>query len=385
MRHRAVLLLSCALALLLAACSGGGKGDGLSTTAGAAGGKKAAQPAVPVTVGIVGTRTVPVQLEAVGKVEPLATVSVLARVGGELTGVRFAEGQEVQKGQVLFTIDPRPYQAALDQAQAAVARDKAVAANSAADLKRYGDLVQKEYVTREQYDRIAADTASSGATVKADEAAVEAARLQLEYCTIRSPLGGRTGSLLVHAGNLVKANDAQPLVVIHQIQPIYVSFAVPEAELASIERYRSQGSGSQGQLTVESVPAEGRGASQQGALSFIDNQIDRTTGTILLKATFPNASRTLWPGQFTNVRLTLARQANAVVVPAQAVLTGQQGQYVYVVRADQTVENRGIQVARTVGGEAVIASGLSPGETVVTDGQLRLAPGTRIQAKRGAA
>jgi multidrug efflux system membrane fusion protein len=376
MRHRAVLLLSCALALLLAACSGGGKGDGSP----AAGGKKGAQPAVPVTVGTVGTRTVPVQLEAVGKVEPLATVSVLARVGGELTGVRFAEGQEVQKGQVLFTIDPRPYQAALDQAQAAVVRDKAVAANSAADLKRYGDLVQKEYVTREQYDRIAADTASSGATVKADEAAVEAARLQLEYCTIRSPLGGRTGSLLVHAGNLVKANDAQPLVVIHQIQPIYVSFAVPEAELASIERYRSQG-----QLTVESVPAEGRGASQQGNLSFIDNQIDRTTGTILLKATFPNEARTLWPGQFTNVRLTLARQANAVVVPAQAVLTGQQGQYVYVVRADQTVENRGIQVARTVGGEAVIASGLAPGETVVTDGQLRLAPGTRIQAKRGAA
>lgn len=381
MKHR-VLLLACGLTTLLAACSGGSKGGDASA---AAGGKKAAQPAVPVTVGTVGTRTVPVQLEAVGKVEPLSTVSVLARVGGELTGVRFAEGQEVQKGQVLFTIDPRPYQAALDQAQAAVVRDKAVAANSAADLKRYGDLVQKEYVTREQYDRIEADTASSGATVKADEAAVEAARLQLEYCTIRSPLGGRTGSLLVHAGNLVKANDAQPLVVIHQIQPIYVSFAVPEAELANIERYRSQKSGSQGQLTVESVPAEGRGASQQGNLSFIDNQIDRATGTILLKATFPNATRTLWPGQFTNVRLTLARQANAVVVPVQAVLTGQQGQYVYVVRADQTVENRGIQVARTVGGEAVIASGLTPGETVVTDGQLRLAPGVKIQAKAGGA
>jgi multidrug efflux system membrane fusion protein len=380
MKHR-VLLLACGFALL-AACSGGGKGDGSPA---AAGGKKGAQPAVPVTVGAVGTRTVPVQLEAVGKVEPLSTVSVLARVGGELTGVRFAEGQEVQKGQVLFTIDPRPYQAALDQAQAAVVRDKAVAANSASDLKRYGDLVQKEYVTREQYDRIAADTASSSATVKADEAAVEAARLQLEYCTIRSPLSGRTGSLLVHAGNLVKANDAQPLVVIHQIQPIYVTFAVPEGELASIERYRSQKNGSQGQLMVESVPAEGHGASQQGALSFIDNQIDRTTGTILLKATFPNAVRTLWPGQFTNVRLTLAQQANAVVVPAQAVLTGQQGQYVYVVRADQTVENRGVQVARTVGGDAVITSGVTPGETVVTDGQLRLAPGSRIQAKRGAA
>jgi multidrug efflux system membrane fusion protein len=374
MKHR-LLLLSCGLTLLLAACSGGGKTDGPPA---GVGGKKGAGPAVPVTVGRVTTKTVPVELEAIGKVEPLSTVDVLARVGGELNAVHFAEGQEVQKGQILFTIDPRPYQAALDQAQAAVARDKAVAANSAADLRRYGDLVQKEYVTREQYDRIAADTASSSATVKADEAAVEAARLQLEYCTIRAPLTGRTGSLLVHAGNLVKANDAQPLVVIHQIQPIYVSFAVPEAELAGIESYRRAG-----QLTVESVPSEGRGAAQQGALSFIDNQIDRTTGTILLKATFPNAARTLWPGQFTNVRLTLARQANAVVVPAQAVLTGQQGQYVYVVRPDQTVENRVVKVSRTVGADAVVAAGLTPGETVVTDGQLRLAPGVRIQAKTG--
>jgi membrane fusion protein, multidrug efflux system len=374
MNHRVALLLACGLTALLAACSGGGKADDPP----AAGGKKGAGPAVPVTVGRVTTKTVPVELQAVGKVEPLSTVDVLARIGGELNVVHFAEGQEVQKGQVLFTIDPRPYQAALDQAQAAVARDKAVAANSAADLRRYGDLVQKEYVTREQYDRIAADTASSSATVKADEAAVEAARLQLEYCTIRAPLTGRTGSLLVHAGNLVKANDAQPLVVIHQIQPIYVSFAVPEAELAGIESYRRAG-----QLTVESVPSEGRGAVQQGALSFIDNQIDRTTGTILLKATFPNAGRTLWPGQFTNVRLTLARQANAVVVPAQAVLTGQQGQYVYVVRPDQTVENRVVKVSRTVGADAVVAAGLTPGETVVTDGQLRLAPGVRIQAKTG--
>jgi multidrug efflux system membrane fusion protein len=373
MKH--VLLLACGLTALLAACSGGGKADGPSN----AKGKGGAQPAVPVTTGVVTAKTVPVELEAVGKVEPLSTVSILARVGGELTGVRFAEGQEVQKGQVLFTIDPRPYQAALDQAQAAVARDKAVAANSAADLKRYGDLVQKEYVTREQYDRIAADTASSGATVKADEAAVEAARLQMEYCTIRAPLTGRTGSLLVHAGNLVKANDAQPLVVIHQIQPIYVTFAVPEGELAGIERYRREG-----HLTVESVPSEGNGTAQEGTLSFVDNQIDRTTGTILLKATFPNAVRSLWPGQFTKVRLTLARQANAVVVPAQAVLTGQKGQYVYVVRPDQTVATREVLVARTVAGETVVAAGLTPGETVVTDGQLRLAPGVRIQAKNGA-
>jgi len=279
---------------------------------------------------------------------------------------------------VLFTLDPRPYQAALAQAQAAVARDRAMAANSASDQRRYGDLVQKEYVTREQYDRIAAETASAQATVKADEAAVEAARLQLEYCTIRAPLSGRTGSLLVHQGNLVKANDAQPLVVINQIRPIYVTFSVPQAQLPDIEKYRSAG-----QLAVEAVPSEGGGAQQNGMLSFIDNQIDRATGTILLKATFPNESRALWPGQFTKVRLTLARQADAVVVPAQAVQTGQQGQYVYVVRPDQTVETRAVQVARTVGSDTVVSAGLTPGETVVTDGQLRLAPGVKVKAREG--
>lgn len=375
MRIRAVLLLS-TLPLLAAGCSGGSKADGPPGGGQAKGG--GAQPAVPVVVSTVARKTVPVQVEAVGKVEPLSTVAVLARVGGELTSVHFTEGQEVQKGQVLFTIDPRPYQAALAQAQAAVARDKAVAANSASDLKRYGDLVQKEYVTREQYDRIAAETASAGATVQADEAAVEAARLQLEYCTIRSPLSGRTGSLLVHQGNLVKANDAQPLVVINQIRPIYVSFSVPQAQLPEIERYRSAG-----HLTVAAVPSEGGGAPQEGTLSFIDNQIDRATGTILLKAAFPNDSRALWPGQFTKVRLTLARQADAVVVPAQAVQTGQQGQYVYVVRPDQTVEPRTVQVARTVGGDTVISAGLTPGETVVTDGQLRLAPGVKVKTREG--
>jgi multidrug efflux system membrane fusion protein len=372
MRIRAALLVSI-LPVLLAGCSGG-KADG--PPAGKP--KGGAEPAVPVTVSTVSRKTVPMQLEAVGKVEPLSTVAVLARVGGELNHVHFTEGQEVQKGQVLFTLDPRPYQAALAQAEAAVARDKAVAANSASDLKRYGDLVQKEYVTREQYDRIASETASAGATVKADEAAVEAARLQLEYCTIRSPLSGRTGSLLVHQGNLVKANDAQPLVVINQIRPIYVSFSVPQAQLPEIDKYRSEG-----HLGVEAAAAEGGGAPQRGTLSFIDNQIDRTTGTILLKATFPNESRALWPGQFTKVRLTLTQQADAVVVPAQAVQTGQQGQYVYVVRADQTVESRAVQVSRTVGGDTVVASGLSPGETVVTDGQLRLAPGVKVKTREG--
>lgn len=358
---------------LFAGCSGGDKADAL-----AGGQKPAAQPPVPVTVGTVVKKTVPVQIEAVGKVEPLSSVDILARVGGQLTGVHFTEGQEVKKGQLLFTLDPRPYQATLAQAQAALARDKAQAANSAADLKRYGDLVQKEYVTREQYDQIAANSASLGATVQADQAAVEAARLQLSYCRIYAPLTGRTGSLLVHQGNLVKANDTQPLVVIHQIQPIYVSFSVPQANLPDISRYRAAGS-----LDVEAAPGEQTEGAQQGTLTFVDNQIDPTTGTILLKATFPNAERSLWPGQFTKVRLVLSRE-EAVVVPSQAVQTGQQGQYVYVVKGDQTVESRPVQVARTVGGDAVVASGLAPGETVVTDGQLRLAPGAKVTAKDGA-
>jgi multidrug efflux system membrane fusion protein len=369
MRYQRHLFLSLGL-LTLFGCSGGGKADGPPAAA-------KPQEAVPVTVGTVMSKTVPVELEAVGKVEPLSTVDILARVGGELTSVQFSEGQEVRKGQVLFTIDPRPYQAALAQAQAALARDRAVATNSASDLHRYGDLVQKEYVTREQYDRITADKASADATVQADQAAVEAARLQLGYCTVRAPISGRTGSLLVHAGNLIKANDAQPLVVIHQIQPIYISFAVPESQLPELEKQRAEG-----RLAVEALPSEGGGAAHLGSLSFVDNQIDRSTGTILLKATFPNEDRGLWPGQFAKVRLTLSRQANAVVVPTQAVQTGQQGQYVFVVREDQTVENRAVQVARTAGSETVVASGLAPGETVVTDGQLRLTPGAKVQAKR---
>jgi membrane fusion protein, multidrug efflux system len=338
MNQRAAAIL--AYGLLLAACSGDKGGPAAQP--------KAQQEAVPVTVGTVVRKTVPVEIEAVGKVEAVSTVEVLARVGGQLTGVHFTEGQEVRKGQLLFTLDPRPYQAAVAQAEAALARDRALAANSAADLRRYGDLVQKEYVTREQYDQIAANSASLEATVNADRAAVEAARLQLGYCQIHAPISGRTGSLLVHQGNLVKANDNQPLVVIHQIQPIYVSFAVGE----------------------------------QGALSFVDNQIDQNTGTILLKATFPNDHRSLWPGQFTKVRMILAQQ-EAVVVPSQAVQNGQQGQFVFVVKADQTVESRPVQVARTVGGDAVVTTGLAPGETVVTDGQLRLAPGVKVKTREG--
>jgi membrane fusion protein, multidrug efflux system len=373
MRQRSVRFPSSVVLLLLAAISGG-----------CSGGEESAAPvpheagqAVPVTVGTVVRKTVPVQIEAVGKVEPFSTVEIRARVGGELTAVTFGEGQEVEKGQLLFTIDPRPFQAALDQAQAALARDRAVAANSAADLKRYGDLVQKEFVTREQYDKIAADVQSGEATVHADEAAVEAARLQLGYCSIRAPIAGRTGSLLVHAGNLVTANAADPLVVIHQIRPIYVSFAVPESQLPEITRRQKQE-----RLAVTASPEEA-GPLHRGELTFIDNQIDRTTGTIVLKATFPNEDRALWPGQFTKVRLTLSQQKGAIVAPVQAVQTGQAGQFVFVVRADQTVESRPVQVARTEGGDAVVSSGLTPGETVVTDGQLRLAPGVKIQAREG--
>jgi len=367
MSQRAAVIVGFGL-LLLAACSGDRGSPAASQP-------KARQETVPVTVGTVVRKTVPVEIEAVGKVEALSTVEVLARVGGQLTGVHFTEG----RGQLLFTIDSRPYQAAVAQAEAALARDRALAANSAADLRRYGDLVQKEYVTREQYDQIAANSASLAATVNADRAAVEAARLELGYCQIHAPISGRTGSLLVHQGNLVKANDTQPLVVIHQVQPIYVSFAVPEGNLAEINRYRSAG-----RLAVEAQLGASGAGSEQGALSFVDNQIDQNTGTILLKATFPNDRRSLWPGQFTKVRLVLARQ-EAVVVPSQAVQNGQQGQFVFIVKADQTVESRPVQVARTVGGEAVVSTGLTPGEIVVTDGQLRLAPGVKVKTREASA
>ena len=337
----------------------------------------AAPDTVPVRVGTVVKKAVPLQIRNVGTVQPYTAVSVRALVAGEILKVHFREGQEVHTGDLLFSIDPRPYQAALAQAEATLARDKAMWANADTDVRRYADLVKKDYVTQQQYDSVKANAEATTATVRADQAAVERARLDLSYCTIRSPIDGRTGSVMVQVGNLVKPNDVT-LVTINQVAPIYVVFSVPEKDLPEIRRRLAQG-----KLSVSAEePASGRSISQ-GELTFLDNAVDRTTGTIALKATFSNADNLLWPGEFVNAVLTLATEQNAVVAPASAVQTGQQGTFAYVVKSDKTVESRAVKVARQAPEGAVIETGLAPGETVVTDGQLRLSPGARIEVVTG--
>jgi membrane fusion protein, multidrug efflux system len=328
---------------------------------------------VPVRVGTVVQKPVPVQLRNVGSVIPYNTVAVRALVNGEILQVHFREGQDVHRGDLLFQIDPRPYEAALAQAEGALARDRAQLENAQADVRRYADLVQKDYVTAQQNDAVRANAAAFAATVRADEAAVEKTRLDVGYCAIRSPLDGRTGVVMVQAGNVVKANDAA-LVTINQVEPVYVSVALPERELAEIRRRQAEGP-----LAVEAEePSTGK-LLARGDLTFIDNTVDRATGTITVKATFRNQDRTLWPGEFVNARITLATLPNAIVAPQGAVQNGQQGPYAYVVKTDDTVEPRPVVVGRTLSDGSVIDKGLSAGERVVTDGQLRLRPGTKVE------
>jgi len=337
-----------------------------------------AKESVPVTVGTAARQDVPLEVRAIGHVEPYSTVSLKARVGGEVTKVGFKDGQDVKKGELLFQIDPRPYGALLAQTRAQLERDRAVAKNAEEDSRRYADLVQKDYVTREQYDATRSNAAAAMATVKADEAAVENARLQLSYCAVTAPISARAGSVLVYPGNQVKGNDDKPLVVLNQIQPIYVSFAVPESSLAAIRQHAQPGQN----LSVAASASGNPGNTQTGELTFLDNTVDPTTGTILLKATFPNQNEVLWPGEYVDVVLRLATEPGAIVVPSQAVQTGQSGQYVYVVKNDLTVESRPVTVSRMHGPLAIVANGLQAGERVVTDGQLRLAPGSKVEIKQ---
>jgi multidrug efflux system membrane fusion protein len=330
--------------------------------------------AVPVRVGTVEQKAVPIELRNVGTVQAYNTVAVRALVNGEILQVHFREGQDVRKGDPLFTIDPRPYQAALAQAEAALARDRAQLENAQADVGRYADLVKKDYVTQQQNDSVKANAAAYAATVRADEAAVDKAKLDLAYCSIRSPLDGRTGVVMVQAGNVVKANDAA-LVTINQVAPVYVAVAVPERDLREIRERQARGG-----LAVDARDPVGGRSIAVGQLTFIDNTVDRTTGTITLKATFANADRVLWPGEFVNAVITLSTEAAAVVAPPGAVQTGQTGSYVYVVKADDTADSRPVTVGRLIpGGAAVIANGLTAGERVVTDGQLRLRPGSKVE------
>jgi multidrug efflux system membrane fusion protein len=335
-------------------------------------------PGSPVSVAPVVQKDVPLDIASVGRVEPILMVSVKALVGGEVTRVFFKEGQSVRKGDTLFTIDTRPFEIALKQAEALLEKDRALLQNAQSDVARYADLVEKDYVTKEQYDALVANRDVLAAAVKADEAAAANARLQLEYTIVRSPIDGRTGSLLIDAGNIIKANDTNPAVVIYQMAPIYVQFSVPEQHLPRIKEFMGQGL-----LRTEALPAAGGQAPGPGVLTFVDNAIDQTTGTIMLKATFENRDGVLWPGQFLNVRLILTTEKGAVTVPSQAVQTGQSGQYVYVVKEDKTVEMRPVKVNRIFGADSLIEEGLKPGESVVTDGQLRLVPGSRVEIKSG--
>jgi multidrug efflux system membrane fusion protein len=372
-----------------------------------AGAQKAPPPpaAVPVMVADAVQRSVPLQVAAVGNVQASTTVSVKSQVAGQIEQVHFTEGREVKRGDLLFTIDPRPFEAALRQAEAALGQRQAelaqARANRARDVaqqewaqvqeRRYHELLSKDLIAREQYEQIRTNAAAMDATVRANraaeenaraataaaQAAVDNARLQLAYTKIHAPIDGRTGNLLVQRGNVVKANEDSGLVVIAQVHPIHVSFAVPEQQLGAVNRFQSTGA-----LAVEArVPGAG---ATKGTLTFLNNTVDPNTGTIQLKATFANTENLLWPGQFVEVTLTLANE-NVVVVPSQAIQPGQQGPFVFVVKPDLRVESRKVEPGRRLERETIVTNGLKAGERVVVDGQLRLVPGALVEVKTGKA
>jgi membrane fusion protein, multidrug efflux system len=388
------------LPLVAVACSSSSNAPaGAAAGAGGRGGRGAGGP-VPVVTAKVEQRAVPVTIPAVGTVEAISTVQIRAQVTGQLGAIHFTEGQEVRKGQPLFSLDPRSFQAALQQAQAVLARDTATLQNTLAQQARLDSLFQRGIISRDQVDTQRATAAAQTATVDADKAAVETARLNVQYAEITAPADGRTGSLGAHVGDLVRANDTMPMVVINQLSPVYVTFSVPGRFLDDIRRFQAQkplavtaipsGTAAPAAMPAAAVAGAAPAATPppagmepaRGAVSFIDNAVDPTTGTIKLKGTFQNGDHRLWPGAFVQVTLTLTSDPNALVVPATAVQASQDGQFIYVVKADRTVEMRPVTVDRQQGDQIVIAKGVSNGETVVTDGQLRLVPGARI-AERG--
>jgi len=335
--------------------------------------------AVPVSAAPIVLKTMPVRLTAIGNVEPFTTVAVKARVDGQINSVKFKEGDEVRQGSVMFEIDPRPFDASLKQAQANLLRDRALYERANEQEKRYKDLLTKNFISPDAYEQVRTNTATAAATVSGDEAAIDSAKLSIEYCTIRSPVTGYAGRIQIQQGNLVKANDTNPLVTVNQVVPIYTSFSVPEQNVSDIRKYQAAGV-----LKVQAAFTNAAHAPIDGRLSFIDNSADMTTGTIKLKAEFANVDKALWPGQFVNVVLTLYEQKDAVVAPSASIQSGPSGQYVYVVKADGTVELRNIKIARAEGNDTVVASGLAAGEQVVIAGQLRLAPGTRVNVGKPA-
>ena len=363
-------------ALALAACA-----DGAGSAQASSGSGSIERPqdtaAVPVMVAKAERSTIPVELPAIGTGQAFKTVSVESQVAGIVHEVHYRQGQFVHEGDLLVTLDTSPFLAALAQAEAALARDKAQAQLGHVELERNDELARKGLISSEQHDQAAATSAAAEATVRADEAAIQTARIALSYCSVYAPISGITGAQLVYPGATVKANDAPTLVVINQVSPIYVDFAVPQQYLGQIRRFMAQA-----RLSVQAIPP-GDPVPEDGVLTFVNNTVDPTTGTVKLMASFANADQRLWPGQFSDVVLRLDEEQNVLVVPSQAVQAGQQGDYVFVVKKDLTVDARQVSVGQTAGNRSQILSGLSAGETVVTDGQVRLAPGTKVYVAKG--
>jgi multidrug efflux system membrane fusion protein len=356
------------LALLLAGCIG--TSNGAAALPGAS--------AVPVAVAPALRKSVPLALRAVGIVEAAASVAVKSRVDGEIVAVAFKDGAEVARGDLLFRIDPRPYQAQLAQTVATVARDEAQLANARSQEQRSQELLAQKFVSKEAYTVARTNRDAAAATVAADRAAVDSARLQLAYTTIHAPIGGRAGKIQITAGNLVKANDTAPLVVINQVSPIDVAFAVPEGFGQAIRTRAARGP-----LRVEVEPRSPGAKPVEGRLAFVDNAADSTTGTIKVRAELANADRALWPGDFVSAVLYLREDRDATVVPSAAIQDGPDGPYVYVVQPDLNVALREVRVDRSAGAETLIAGGLAPGERVVVDGASRLVPGARVRIAGG--
>jgi membrane fusion protein, multidrug efflux system len=363
---RALLALVIA-AILAAGCSRGKSGQPFGE-----------QGPVPVLVAKAVQATVATKIRAIGRVEAYSTVDVKAQIDGVVIGVHFKEGQDVKKGDPLFTIDPRPFEAALHQAEANRAKDVAQAKQAAADEARYEFLLKQGVGSQQQFDQAQATADALKATVAADQAAVQTAQLNLAYTTIHAPIDGRTGNLLVHAGNLVKANADNPMLVINQIHPVYVDFSIPEQQLAEV-----RGAMAERKLPVEAALPGQRQPLEAGELSFVDNTVDPKSGTIELKGLFANADARLWPGQFVDATLILNQRPNTIVIPSQAVQTGMQGSYVFVVDRQMKAEPRPVVIGESNDGQTVVERGIKAGETVVTDGQLRLIPGARVMIKTG--
>ncbi len=360
----ALILATLALMFLLAGCANKQTAQAASPGGG--------RPPAPVVVSTVEQRDVPVQITAIGNVEAYQTVQIRSQVNGQIERIYFNEGEDVRKGQLLYSLDKRPFQAALEQANGNLKRDEALAANSKLQAARYTDLEKQGVISLEQADLQRTQDSSNSAAVYADKAAVDAAKVQLQYTDIYAPIDARTGALMINIGNLVKANDTPFLVQLNQITPIYVTFTVPEARLAEVRQFVAKG------LKVLAYPKGQPGNPVEGLLTFIDNGVDPQTGTVKLKATFQNKDKRLWPGEFVNVVLNLSMVKNAITVPTKAIQSGQQGDYVFVVSKDGTADPRQVTTVGTYQNLTLVKGGLSSGDTVIVDGQLRVAPNGKV-------